>query len=193
MTTPPSTRQAVTQLLGDWSGGDDGALEKLIPLVQPELHRLAHYYMSRERAGHTLQTTALLNEAYLQLTDKTQRPLQNRTHFMAVAAQLMRRIMVDHARARHALKRGAGAIRVTLDEAALVTEERAEEMLALDEAMEKLAEFDRRRCEIVEMRYFGGLTVEEIAGVLKVHPNTVMRDWRAAKAWLYAELTTEGS
>ena len=192
MTTPPSTRQAVTQLLGDWSGGDDGALEKLIPLVQPELHRLAHYYMSRERAGHTLQTTALLNEAYLQLTDKTQRPLQNRTHFMAVAAQLMRRIMVDHARARHALKRGAGAIRVTLDETAWVTEERAEELLALDEALEKLAEFDRRRCEIVEMRHFGGLTVEEIADVLKVHPNTVMRDWRAAKAWLYAELTTEG-
>ncbi len=192
MTTPPSTRQEVTQLLGDWSGGDEGALEKLIPLVQPELHRLAHYYMSRERAGHTLQTTALLNEAYLQLTDKTQPQWQNRTHFMAVAAQLMRRIMVDHARARHALKRGAGAIRVTLDETALVTEERAEELLALDEALEKLAEFDRRRCEIVEMRYFGGLTVEEIAGVLKVHPNTVMRDWKAAKAWLYAELTTEG-
>jgi RNA polymerase sigma factor (TIGR02999 family) len=148
--------------------------------------------MSRERAGHTLQTTALLNEAYLQLTDKTQPPLRNRTHFMAVAAQLMRRIMVDHARARHALKRGAGAIRVTLDETALVTEERAEELLALDEALEKLAEFDRRRCEVVEMRYFGGLTVEEIADVLKVHPNTVMRDWRAAKAWLYAELTTEG-
>jgi RNA polymerase sigma factor (TIGR02999 family) len=192
MTTPPSKRQEVTQLLGDWSGGDEGALEKLIPLVQPELHRLAHYYMSRERAGHTLQTTALLNEAYLQLTDKTQPPWQNRTHFMAVAAQLMRRIMVDHARARHALKRGAGAIRVTLDETALVTEERAEELLALDEALEKLAEFDRRRCEIVEMRYFGGLTVEEIADVHKVHPNTVMRDWRAAKAWLYAELTTEG-
>ncbi|HMF81248.1 MAG TPA: sigma-70 family RNA polymerase sigma factor [Candidatus Acidoferrum sp.] len=192
MTTPTSTRQEVTQLLGDWSGGDEGALEKLIPLVQPELHRLAHHYMSRERAGHTLQTTALLDEAYLQLTDKTQRPWQNRTHFMAVAAQLMRRIMVDHARARHALKRGAGAIRVTLDETALVTEERAEELLALDEALEKLAEFDRRRCEIVEMRYFGGLTVEEIADVLKVHPNTVMRDWRAAKAWLYAELTTEG-
>jgi RNA polymerase sigma-70 factor (ECF subfamily) len=192
MTTPPSTRQEVTQLLGDWSGGDEGALEKLIPLVQPELHRLAHHYMSRERVGHTLQTTALLNEAYLQLTDKTQPSWQNRTHFMAVAAQLMRRIMVDHARARHALKRGAGAIRVTLDEAALVTEERAEELLALDEALEKLAQFDRRRCEIVEMRYFGGLTVEEIADILKVHPNTVMRDWRAAKAWLYAELTTEG-
>ena len=184
--------EEVAQLLGDWSGGNEGALEKLIPLVQPELHRLAHYYMRRERAGHTLQTTALLNEAYLQLTDKTQPQWQNRTHFMAVAAQLMRRIMVDHARARHALKRGAGAIRVTLDETALVTEERAEELLALDEALEKLAEFDRRRCEIVEMRYFGGLTIEEIAEVLKVHPNTVMRDWKAAKAWLYAELTTEG-
>jgi RNA polymerase sigma factor (TIGR02999 family) len=192
MTTPSRSVQEVTQLLGDWSGGDEGALEKLIPLVQPELHRLAHYYMSRERTGHTLQTTALLNEAYLQLTDATQPPWQNRTHFMAVAAQLMRRIMVDHARTRHALKRGAGAIRVTLDETALVTEERAEELLALDEALEKLAVFDRRRCEIVEMRYFGGLTVEEIADVLKVHPNTVMRDWRAAKAWLYAELTTEG-
>jgi len=192
MTTPSRSAQEVTQLLGDWSGGDAGALEKLIPLVQPELHRLAHYYMSRERAGHTLQTTALLNEAYLQLTDKTPLRWQNRTHFMAVAAQLMRRIMVDHARARHALKRGAGAIRVTLDETALVAEERAEELLALDEALEKLAEFDRRRCEIVEMRYFGGMTVEEIADVLKVHPNTVMRDWRAAKAWLYAELTTEG-
>src|SRR5215467_3867517 len=159
MTTPPSTRQEVTQLLGAWSGGDERALEKLIPLVQPELHRLAHYYMSRERPGHTLQTTALINEAYLQLTDKTQPPWKNRTHFMAVAAQLMRRIMVDHARARCALKRGAGAIKVTLDETALVTEERAEELLALDEVLEKLAQFDRRKSEIVEMRYFGGLTV----------------------------------
>jgi len=191
MTTPSSTRQEVTQLLGDWSGGDEGALEKLIPLVQPELHRLAHYYMSRERAGHTLQTTALLNEAYLQLTDKTQPQWQNRTHFMAVAAQLMRRIMVDHARARHALKRGGAAQRVTLDEAALVTETRAPELLALDEALENLAAFDPRMSKIVEMRYFGGLTNEEIAEVLKIHPNTVMRDWSAAKAWLYAALSGE--
>src|SRR6202030_1045849 len=119
MTTPSPAQQQVTQLLSDWSGGDEGALEKLMPLVQPELHRLAHHYMSRERAGHTLQTTALLDEAYLQLTDKTQPLWQNRTHFMAVAAQLMRRIMVDHARARDALKRGAGAIRETLDEEGL--------------------------------------------------------------------------
>src|SRR6266566_4923766 len=192
MAAASSAQQQVTQLLVDWSSGDTCALDKLIPLVQPELHRLAHYYMSREGQGHTLQTTALVNEAYLQFVDKTHPRWQNRPHFFAVAAQLMRRIMVDHARGRHALKRGAGAIKVTLDETALVTEERAEELLALDEALEKLAEFDRRRCEIVEMRYFGGLTVEEIAEVLKVHPNTVMRDWRAAKAWLYAELTTEG-
>src|ERR1043165_301853 len=120
MTTPPSTRQAVTQLLGDWSGGDDKALEKLFPLVQPELHRLAHHYMSRERAGHTLQTTALLDEAYLRLVDDTKRSWQSRTHFVAAAAQLMRRIMVDHARERQSLKRGAGALKVTLDETVLV-------------------------------------------------------------------------
>src|SRR4029077_2083541 len=134
MTTPSRSAQEVTQLLGDWSGGDAGALEKLIPLVQPELHRLAHYYMSRERAGHTMQTTALVNEAYLQFVDKTHPRWQNRPHFFAVAAQLMRRIMVDHARQRHALKRGGGVEKVTLDEAALVTETRATELLALDEA-----------------------------------------------------------
>src|SRR5436190_21661944 len=117
MTRPPSTRQEVTQLLGDWSSGDEGALEKLIPLVQPELQRLAHYYMSRERAGHTLQTTALLNEAYLRLVDNTKPPWQNRNHFVAATARLMRRVMVDHARERYSLKRGGGALRVTLDEA----------------------------------------------------------------------------
>ena len=193
MATPSSAQQQVTQLLVDWSGGDAAALDKLIPLVQPELHRLAHYYMSREGAGHTLQTTALVNEAYLQLVDKTHPRWQNRPHFFAVAAQLMRRIMVDHARQRHALKRGGGALKVTLDEAAFITETRAAELLALDEALENLAAFDSRKSKIVEMRYFGGLTVEEIAEVLQIHANTVMRDWSAAKAWLYAALSAEGS
>jgi RNA polymerase sigma factor (TIGR02999 family) len=191
MTTPPSTRQEVTELLVDWSSGDTGALNKLIPLVQPELHRLAHYYMSREGEGRTLQTTALVNEAYLQFVDKTHPRWQNRPHFFAVAGQLMRRIMVDHARQRHALKRGGAAQKVTLDEAALVTETRSEELLALDEALENLAAFDPRMSKIVEMRYFGGLSTEEIAEVLKIHPNTVMRDWSAAKAWLYAALSGE--
>jgi RNA polymerase sigma factor (TIGR02999 family) len=191
MTTSSSTRQEVTQLLGDWSGGDERALEKLFPLVQPELHRLAHHYMSRERAGHTLQTTAILNEAYLRLVDNTKPRWQNRTHFVAAAAQMMRRIMVDHARERHALKRGGGALKVTLDEAALVTERRSEELLALDEALEKLAEQDPRKSQIVELRYFGGLTVEETAEFLKLSQRTVERDWNLAKAWLYRALSEE--
>jgi len=191
MATPSSAQQQVTQLLVAWSNGDSAALDELIPLVQPELHRLAHYYMSREGAGHTLQTTALVNEAYLQFADTTRPRWQNRPHFFAVAAQLMRRIMVDHARQRHALKRGGGAVKVTLDETALVTETRAAEMLALDEALENLAAFDLRKSKIVEIRYFGGLKIEEIAEVLKIHPNTVMRDWNAAKAWLYAALSGE--
>src|SRR6266550_3238365 len=140
MATPSPSQQEVTQLLGDWSGGDPGALEKLIPLLQPELQRLAHYYMSRERPGHTLQTTALLDDAYLQLTDKTGPQWQNRAHFFAVSAQLMRRIMVNHARQRQVLKRGGGAIRVTLDESAAVTQTRAAELLALDEALERSEE-----------------------------------------------------
>src|SRR5215510_9400719 len=130
MTTPRSTRKAVTQLLGEWSNGDEEAMQKLFPLVHPELHRLAHHYMSRERAGHTLQTTAILNEAYLRLVDNTTPVWQGRTHFIAAAAQLMRRIMIDHARERHSLKRGRGALKVTLDEAALMTEARSEELLA---------------------------------------------------------------
>jgi RNA polymerase sigma factor (TIGR02999 family) len=181
----------VTRLLGDWSGGDDGALEKLFPLVQPELHRLAHHYMSRERAGHTLQTTAILNEAYLRLVENTQPPWQNRLHFVAAAAQLMRRIMVDHARQRHSLKRGGGALRITLDEAAWVTESRSEELLALDEALEKLAAQDPRKSQIVELRYFGGLTIEETADFLKLSPRTVRREWTMAKAWLCRALTEE--
>jgi RNA polymerase sigma factor (TIGR02999 family) len=191
MTTPASPQQQVTQLLRQWCDGDPHALEKLIPLVQPELQRLAQHYMSRERPGHTLQKTALLDDAYLQLADKSRLQWENRAHFFAVAAQIMRRIMVDHARQRHALKRGGGAMRVTLDECAAVTQTRAAELLALDEALEKLARFDQRKAKVVEMRYFGGLTMEEIANVLKIHVNTVMRDWTAARAWLFAALSGE--
>ena len=191
MAMPLTSQKAVTQLLVDWSGGDEGALAKLIPLVQPELHRLAHHYMSRERAGHTLQTTALLDEAYLRLVDDPKRSWQNRTHFVATAAQLMRRIMVDHARERYSLKRGGGVTKVTLDEAALVTEARSEELLALDEALERLAVQDPRKSQIVELRYFGGLTVEETSEFLKMAQRTVEREWNMAKAWLYRALSGE--
>jgi RNA polymerase sigma-70 factor (ECF subfamily) len=188
MIPPTLLQQEVTQLLGDWRSGNERALEKLIPLVQPELRRLAHHYMSRERAGHTLQTTALLDEAYLLLTDPTKPLWQNRTHFFAAAAQLMRRIMVDHARERQALKRGSDAMKVNLDEAALVTKTRSEELLALDEALERLAVQDPRKSQIVELRYFGGLKVEEAAELLKLSRRTVEREWNMAKAWLYRAL-----
>jgi RNA polymerase sigma-70 factor, ECF subfamily len=191
MTTPSSSQKEVTMLLGDWRNGDEGALEKLIPLVQPELHRLAHHYMSRERAGHTLQTTELLDEAYLRLVGDPKRDWQSRTHFVAAAAQLMRRIMVDHARERRALKRGGGAVKVELDDAALVTERRSEELLALDDALEKLAALDPRKTQIVELRYFGGLTVEETAGFLQLSQRMVEREWMMAKAWLYRALSGE--
>jgi RNA polymerase sigma factor (TIGR02999 family) len=193
MSAAASTAHQVTQLLADWSGGDGSALEKLIPLVQPELHRLASHYMRREREGHTLQTTALINEAYLRLVDKTHPNWSDSAHFFAVAGRLMRRVMVDHARQRQALKRGAAPVQVTLDETALVCESRAAELLALDEALERLAKLDARMCQIVEMRYFGGLTIAEVAEVLEVHPNTVKTDWNAAKAWLYAALTEDAA
>jgi RNA polymerase sigma-70 factor, ECF subfamily len=189
--TLPSRAQEITQLLGDWSGGDEGALGKLIPLVQPELHRLAHHYMSRERAGHTLQTTALLDEAYLRLVENTKRSWQNRAHFVAAAAQLMRHIMVDHAREHRSLKRGGDALKVSLDEASLVTETRSEELLALDEALQRLTEQDPRKSQIVELRYFGGLTVEETVEFLKLPRRTVEREWNMAKAWLYRALSGE--
>jgi RNA polymerase sigma factor (TIGR02999 family) len=191
MTTPGSTRQAVTELLGEWSNGNEEALQKLFPLVHPELHRLAHHYMSRERTGHTLQTTAVVNEAYLQMVDHSKPVWQGRTHFIAAAAQIMRHIMVDHARKHQSLKRGGGALRVTLDEGALVTETRAQELLDLDEALQKLALQDPRKSQIVELRYFGGLTVEETAEFLKLAHRTVEREWTAAKAWLYRELSEE--
>ncbi|MGI8432810.1 MAG: sigma-70 family RNA polymerase sigma factor [Chthoniobacterales bacterium] len=192
MTAPASPQQRqVTQLLGEWRGGESSALEKLIPLVQPELQRLAEHYMSRERPGHTMQATALLDDAYLQLAGQPQPDWQNRAHFFAVAARLMRRIMVAHARQRQARKRGGGAIRITLDECAVLTQTRSDELLALDEALEKLAAFDPRKARVVELRYFGGLTMEEIAEVLKIHANTVTRDWKTARAWLFAALSGE--
>ena len=188
MTTPSSPPEPVSQLLAAWSHGDGAARDKLIALVQPELRRLARRHMRRERPGHTLQTTALVHEVYLKLVDKSRPDWQSRAHFFAVAATLMRRIMVDHARERRAQKRGGGAVKVELDEAALISEGRASELLALDEALDRLAAFDPRKCQVVEMRYFGGLTMDEIAEVLNVHSNTAARDWSAARAWLYAEL-----
>src|SRR5207247_10459910 len=156
-----------------------------------QFHRLAHHYMSRERAGHTLQTTARLNDAYLQLVDDTKPVWQGRTHFVAAAAQVMRRIMVDHGRERRSLKRGGGALRVPVDEAAWVTEKRSEELLALDEALESLAAQDPRKSQIVELRYFGGLTVKETAEFLKLSHRSVEREWTMAKAWLYRCLGEE--
>ncbi|HEY2569178.1 MAG TPA: sigma-70 family RNA polymerase sigma factor [Candidatus Udaeobacter sp.] len=189
MIPPPLPQQEVTRLLGDWRCGDERALEKLIRLMQPELRRLAHHYMSRERVGHTLQTTALLDEAYLLLADPAKPSWEDRTHFFAAAAQLMRRIMVDHARERHAIKRGGDAVKVTLDETALITNKRSEELLALDEALERLGTQDLRKSQIVELRYFGGLNVEEVAKFLKLSRRTVEREWNMAKAWLYRALS----
>src|SRR6187455_3285431 len=168
----------VSALLRAWSDGDQDALQALTPIVYEELHRLARHYMRRERSGHSLQATTLVNEAYMRLADYTRMQWQDRAHFFAVSAQVMRRILVEHAR-RHNLKRGGGVPHVSLDEAALV---------ALDDALHMLAQIDPRKAQVVEMRFFGGLNVDETAGVLKVSPATVMRDWSTAKAWLYREL-----
>jgi RNA polymerase sigma factor (TIGR02999 family) len=192
---PEAAPGDVSQLLRAWGDGDQGALEKLTPIVYAELHRLARRYMRGERAGHSLQTTALVNEAYMRLVDYKRMQWQNRAHFFAVSAQLMRRILVDHAR-RHNLKRGGGLKRVSLENIALVDNERGEDLVALDDAMKRLVEFDPRKAQVVEMRFFGGLSVEETAEVLKISAVTVMRDWSTARAWLYRELaggTTDGS
>jgi len=183
----------VTQLLMAWSQGEQAALEKLMPLVYQELRRVAKRYLGRERAGHTLQTTALVNEAYLRLIDVSQVEWQNRAHFFAVSAQLMRRILVDHARSHNYLKRGGEAHHVPLEEAAVFSAEQAPDLLALDEALVSLAAIDQRKSRVVELRFFGGLSVAETAEVLKVSPRTVLSDWSLAKAWLLREISGEGS
>jgi RNA polymerase sigma-70 factor, ECF subfamily len=186
MATPSS--QEITHLLLAWSDGDQAALEQLIPLVNAELYRLAKGYMFGERAGHTLQTTALINEAYLRLINWKDVRWQNRAHFFGVAAQVMRRILVDYARTRRYTKRGGGAQQVSLDEAATIHEDRTEELLALDDALKKLAEIDLRKSRIVELRFFGGLSVKETAEVLKVSQRKVEREWNMARTWLYREI-----
>jgi len=182
--------EEVTLLLLAWSNGDQAALDKLVPLVYEELHRLAHRYISRERPGNTLQTTALAHEAYLRLVDGKSVHWQNRAHFFAVAAQTMRRILVDLARSRHNLKCGGGAQQISLDGVLVALPERSVDLLALDEALGRLAALNQRQSQVVELRYFGGLTDEEVAEVIKISPRTVRSDWRLAKAWLYRELST---
>jgi RNA polymerase sigma factor (TIGR02999 family) len=181
----------VTQLLLAWSEGNRAALDQLMPLVERELHRLAHHYMRRENAGQTLQTTALVNEAYLRLIEQKHVHWKNRAHFFALSAQLMRRILVDLARKRRYAKRGGGAQQVSFDEALVVSRERGRDVIALDEALSRLAEIDPRKSQVVELRFFGGLSVEETAEALHISGVTVMREWSLAKAWLYHALNNE--
>jgi RNA polymerase sigma-70 factor (ECF subfamily) len=183
--TPPE--QDVSTLLRAWSDGDQAALDHLTPIVYEELRRLAGYYMGRERSGHSLQATALVNEAYLKLVDCKRMRWENRAHFFAVSAKLMRRILVDHAR-RHNLKRGGGVQHVALEDSAIAGATPDEDLVALDQAMHALAQIDPRKAQVVELRFFGGLSVEESAEVLKVSQITVMRDWSTARAWLYREI-----
>ena len=181
--TPSPTE--VSQLLLDWSNGDKTALDRLTPLVYEELHRLAHRHMRLERPNHTLQTSALVNEAYVRLVDQRNLHWKNRTHFFSIASRLMRRILVDLARAQHRAKRGGGALQVSLDQASTVSRDRAAELVALDEALTNLAAIDPRKSQVVELRFFGGLSVEETAEALGVSPISIKRDWTTAKAWLY--------
>jgi len=184
-----SSSHHVTQLLRAWGDGDAGALERLVPLVYDELHRLARRYMAQEHPGHTLQTTALVNEAYLRLVDSTQASWHNRSQFFAICAQMMRRILVDWARARQAAKRGGEAHPLELEEALVVSDKPGEDLVSLDDALRELAILDPRKSRVVELRFFGGLSVEESAEVLKVSVETVMRDWKFAKTWLRRELS----
>lgn len=188
-----SSTHEVTQLLIEWSNGDTAALDKLVPLIHEELRRLAHHYMSRERPGHTLQTTALVDEAYLRLVNRKDVHWQNRAHFFAIAANLMRSILVDHARSHASAKRGGATRKIQLDEAMVVSRERAAEVVALDEALNELATFDEPQSRIVELRFFGGLSIEETAEVMDVSPATIKREWRSARAWLYERLSVDES
>jgi RNA polymerase sigma-70 factor (ECF subfamily) len=188
MDEPSVSRHRVTQLLEHWSHGDDAALAELTPLIYEELRRLAHHHMGGQRPDHTLQTTALVNEAYLRLADQTNPSWQNRAHFFAVAARAMRQILVSYAKSYRAQKRGGGAIKVELDEAAIVSPEQSKEIVDLHEALERLATLDSRKARVVELKYFGGLNHGEIAEVMKISTVTVRRDWVFAKAWLYTEL-----
>ncbi|HTQ54950.1 MAG TPA: sigma-70 family RNA polymerase sigma factor [Bryobacteraceae bacterium] len=186
---PSSAAGEATRLLQSWSKGNTRALDRLIPLVYDELHSLAAQYLRRERPGHTLQPTALVNEAYLRLVDQRDVQWQSRAHFMGVAARMMRRILVDHARRRGRVKRGSGKQVVSLDEALTLTDEKVGGLIALDEALTALSAFDARKGRVVELRYFGGLSNDEMAEVLQVSTMTVMRDWKLAKAWLYQQVT----
>jgi RNA polymerase sigma-70 factor (ECF subfamily) len=192
MDEPSVSQHRVTQLLEHWSHGDDAALAELTPLIYEELRRLAHHHMGGERPEHTLQTTALVNEAYLRLADQTNPSWQNRAHFFALAARAMRQILVNYAKSYRAQKRGGGAIKVDLDEAALVSLEQSKEIVDLHEALERLAALDSRKAQVVELKYFGGLDYDEMAEVLKISRVTVRRDWEFAKLWLYTELHNAG-
>jgi len=192
MDMPSASPQRVTQLLADWRNGNDAALTELTPLIYEDLRGLAHRYMSGQRADHTLQTTALVHEAYLRLADQTNPNWQTRAHFFAVAARAMRHILVDYAKRYRSQKRGGGGVKIELDEAALVSPEESKEIINLHEALESLATLDARKAKVVELKYFGGLNYDEIAEVLKISPVTVRRDWEFAKVWLYAELQSAG-
>ena len=179
----------VTRILHDWSGGDPAAPERLMPLVYDELRRLARTFLARERGGHTLQPTALVHEAYVRLVDQTRVNWQNRAHFYGIASSMMRRVLIDHARAHVAEKRGGAAVRLSIDDVDIPVEQRAAGLLALDEALGRLAQMDERKCKVVEMRFFGGMSDEEIAEALGVTTRTVLRDWKTARLWLYRELS----
>lgn len=185
---PENDSRQITLLLIDWSKGDEFALEQLMPLVYEELRRIARSYMRRQPAGHTLQTTELIHEAYLKIAKQTDQNWQNRAHFFGVAAKAMRHILVDYARSKHNQKRGGWQDRITLADDAAISKDKSREMVALDEALKSLERIDERRSRVVEMKFFGGLTVEEIAEVLKISPETVKRDWQFARAWLLREL-----